>query len=193
MLKYLKKDAESTFSLSDASSDSDVAVVFSYDLSEKIKVIYEICQNMVKIAYDQNNNILVDEYSMDDLTPTDELKEQMFNNAATMITEQLFRFVSDDVMDNETGGFIVEYGTEKTARFPIDSQQSYSKSILVALDKAMDDIMTYGTLAAWFSHVNSVDLVNMANSKLAIAQASFLRELKHLFRRYRFGKVKNYQ
>lgn len=193
MIKYLKPGTSGDFELTETSSDTDIAIVFCYDLAEKIKVIYEICQNMVKIAYDQNNNILIDEYSMDDLTPTDELKQQMFNNASSFVIEHLFRFVSDDVASNATGGFMIEYGNSNVSRFPIDAIAVYTKSMLVAIDKAIDDILTYGTLASWFSHVNSIELTNMANSKLSTAQASFLRELKHLFRRYKFGKVKNYK
>lgn len=196
MVKYLKaKEAGGGDELVVTRTPaSDKAIVFEYDLLKLIKTIYETCQNMVKIATSENGTILVDEYSMDDQTPTDDMKNQLFNTAASEIMEKLYRFVSDDIVINETGGYEVEYSASvKTARFPIDNVDKYETSILESIDKYISDMIVYGVLDAWFTAVNSDVLKNMALSKYNIANSRMSMLMKPLFRKYRFSKVSNYQ
>lgn len=191
MLKYLS--TSSTLSTTRVAA-TDKAIVFEYDLSKLIKVIYETCQNMVKIASDQNGNILVDEYSMDDQTPTDDMKNQMFNNAASAIMDKLYRFVSDSIMVDTTAGYSVEYGSDsKIARFPIDNVDKYETSMLESFDKYINDMIVYGVLDAWFTAVNSDVLKNMSLSKYNVANSGLSILMKPMFRKYRFSKVSNYQ
>jgi len=100
MLKYLRTGKTAIADLSATRTKAtDLAVVFNQDESELIKTVYETCQNMVKIAQDQNGNILIDEYSMDDVTPSSDMKEKMFTKVGTEIMEQLYRFCKDDYSD----------------------------------------------------------------------------------------------
>lgn len=106
MLKYLPKGKTAISELVDSrTKDSDLAIVFNQNLGELIKTVYETCQNMVKIAQDQNGNILIDEYAMDDVTPSSDMKEKMFTKVGTEIMEQLHRFCKDDY----SGLFKIEY------------------------------------------------------------------------------------
>lgn len=191
MVKYLTSEKK----LSDTRTpDTDVAVVFEFDLSDMIKTIYETCQNMVKIASSDNGDILVDEYSMDDQTPTDNMKNQLFNNAAQPVMDRLWRLISDNVVSDSTGGFSVEYSSSvKKARFPIDNVDSYDIGMLMSVDRYIGDMLIYGTLSAWFTAVNGEQMRQMSASKYNEALSGFISHIKPLFRRYRFNKVKNYK
>lgn len=93
MIKYLPTSGE-TLSTTRVSA-TDRAVVFEYNSDNLYKIIKETCQNMVKIAQDQNGNILVDEYSMDDDTPTVRMKQQMTESAVSDLDEHIFRLLSE--------------------------------------------------------------------------------------------------
>ena len=191
MLKYLPvaKEAEVANLSETRVRASDLSIVFHQDLSELIKTIYETCQNMVKIAQDQNGNILIDEYSMDDVTPSTDMKEKMFSTVGTEIMEQLYRFCKDDYSEL----FKVEYDdTNKNSYFPIDSVPNYETSLLSTIDSSIRDMFIYGVLNAWFTAVNSDVLKAMSNTEYVKAKDVFLRSLKPLFRKYRFSKVNNY-
>lgn len=191
MLKYLPttKTAEVSNLVDSRVKESDLSIVFHQDLSELIKTVYETCQNMVKIAQDQNGNILIDEYSMDDVTPSIDMKEKMFTKVGTEIMEQLYRFCKDDYSDL----FEIKYSeTDKNSYFPIDNVSNYETSLLSTIDSAIRDMLIYGVLNAWFTAVNSDVLKAMANTEFAKAKEVYLRSLKPLFRKYKFSKVNNY-
>jgi hypothetical protein len=189
MLKYLPKDKQAISELVDSrSKDSDLAIVFNQDLSELIKTVYETCQNMVKIAQDQNGNILIDEYAMDDVTPSSDMKEKMFTKVGTEIMEQLYRFCKDDYSEL----FKIEYGSDKNSYLPIDNVSNYETSLLSTIDSSIRDMFIYGVLNAWFTAVNSDVLKAMATSEYAKAKDIFLRSLKPLYRKYKFNKVNSY-
>ena len=209
MLKYLPTGKTAIADLSATRTKAtDLAVVFNQDLSELIKTVYETCQNMVKIAQDQNGNILIDEYSMDDVTPSSDMKEKMFTKVGTEIMEQLYRFCKDDYSDlfqikykdNERvlidGPDVTETdfvtGDNKNSYFPVDNVENYETSLLSTIDSAIRDMLIYGVLNAWFTAVNSDVLKAMSSTEYAKAKEVFLRSLKPLYRKYRFSKVKNY-
>lgn len=190
MLKYLNSSGSL---VSSRNADTDKAVVFEYDLSSLIKVIYETCQNMVKIASDQNGNILVDEYSMDEDTPTMAMKNQIFNNACSQIMDKMHWLVSDTIISDSAGGYNVEYGeSAKTARFPIDNVDTYQISTLSSMDLFLHDMVVYGTLDAWFMSVASEPLMNMARVRYNEAVSGLSSLMRPMYRKYRFSKVEKY-
>lgn len=190
MIKYLTSEGALS---TERNAGTDKAVVFEFDLSELMETVYETCQNMVKTAYDQNGNTLIDEYSMSSDTPTTAMKNNLLRTSCSKIMRDIHWLVSDDIMTDPTGGYNVKYGDdEKMARIPIDNIDTYQASVLGVMELAIHDMIVYGVLEAWFGEVAGEQLRVMSGSRYNNAEAQMLSVIGPAYRKYRFNKIKNY-
>lgn len=194
MLKYLPKTKTAgVANLVDTRvKDADLSIVFHQDLSELIKTIYETCQNMVKIAQDQNGNILIDEYAMDDVTPSADMKEKMFTKVGTEIMEQLYRFCKDDYSEL----FEIEYKEgEKTLPEQISkTEKDYATSDKYSYSEVRNAIS--GGVKVTITEIipgNAADATNGIAAKKTVTTVTSYNEYTNKNSYFPIDNVSNYE
>lgn len=163
-------------------------VEFKYEKQGLLRVLMETCQNMVKIATGQNGELLVNEYAMDDDTPTTAMKQKLMDTPMSFIVEQITKLTNSDFATD----FKDNVSTDANIVVPIAYIASYERAHLTFVDKAIYDILIYGALVDWFTAVNADGLMSMAEKEEAKAQAALIRSVKNLYRKLTFNKISNY-
>lgn len=150
----------------------------------------ETCQNMVKITTDANGEPLVDEYAMDEDTPTRAMKQQMLDNTMADIM-QLLSYLTDEDYD------ATEFTTDLEAEVPkivltLKYTDSYKDSQMNYMYDAIKGLLTYGILNQWFTAVNQNELKSQSMTEYSRMRDTLLRAIKPLMRKLRFADIANY-
>lgn len=165
-------------------------VRLEYDATKSFQNIMETCQNMVKITTDANGEPLVDEYAMDEDTPTRAMKQQMLDNTMADIM-QLLSYLTDE--DYEA----TEFTTDLEAEVPkivltLKYTDSYKDSQMNYMYDAIKGLLTYGILNQWFTAVNQNELKSQSMTEYSRMRDTLLRAIKPLMRKLRFADIANY-
>lgn len=165
-------------------------VRLEYDATKSFQNIMETCQNMVKITTDANGEPLVDEYAMDEDTPTRAMKQQMLDNTMADIM-QLLSYLTDEDYD------ATEFTTDLEAEVPkivltLKYTDSYKDSQMNYMYDAIKGLLTYGILNQWFTAVNQNELKSQSMTEYSRMRDTLLRAIKPLMRKLRFADIANY-
>lgn len=192
---------------------------FTYDKTQLVQLMMEACQNMVKIAVGQNGEALVNEYAMDDDTPTLQMKQKLLDSPMSDIVDSIHRLTDDSFYtqfvgaldsiqtpeppesSDDEGAEGEEVGEEtgeaneasgNSIVIPIIYVATYRIAQLDAFDKYIRDMIIYGALVQWFTTVKADDMKASAQSEYNRARALMLAGVRELYRKVVFKKISTY-
>ncbi len=166
-------------------------VDFEYSSNEIIRLIMEICQNMVKIAMKDDGTLSVDEYGMDEDTPTIALKQKMLDSALTDVIDLIHK-LGKSTFDGETFDGQYSSATSDKLIIPIKYVDTFNYATLVSMDKAIQDMIIYGSLIQWFTAVKAADPKAMTEAEYIKAKRMLVNSLKELYRKIVFKNISEY-
>ena len=163
-------------------------VQFTYGKNDLIRLMMETCQNMVKIATGQNGEALVNEYAMDDDTPTTAMKQKMIDSAFADIIAAIHRLTDE----NFSTQLKTAVATEANIVIPIRYVSTYNAAHLDAMGKDIQDMLIYGALVQWFSAVKADDMKATCQQEYNRAKLNLLAGIKELYRKVTFKDISAY-
>lgn len=167
---------------------STTNIKFTYNKNQLIQLMMETCQNMVKIATGQNGEALVNEYAMDEDTPTTQMKQKMLDSAWADLVAAVHRLTDSDFTTMAKNAV----ATDTDIIVPIRYVSTYNDAHLDAMDKDIQDMFIYGALIQWFTAVKADDMKAMCMSEYSRARLSLLAGIKELYRKITFKDISVY-
>lgn len=163
-------------------------VKFTFNKNKLVQLMMETCQNMVKIATGQNGEALVNEYAMDEDTPTTQMKQKMLDSAWADLISAVHRLTDADFTTNAKNAL----ASDADIVVPIRYVSTYNKAHLDSMDKDIQDMFIYGALVQWFTAVKADDMKAMCQSEYVRARLSLLAGIKELYRKITFKDISEY-
>lgn len=163
-------------------------VQFTYPKNTLIQLMMETCQNMVKIATGQNGEALVNEYAMDEDTPTTQMKQKMLDSAWADIVSAVHRLTDSNFTTQAKSAV----ATDTNIVVPIRYVSTYNDAHLDSMGKDIQDMFIYGALVQWFTAVKADDMKAMCQSEYIRARLSLLAGIKELYRKITFKDISEY-
>ena len=171
-----------------AGGTSATNVHFTYAKLDLVKLMMETCQNMVKIATGQNGEALVNEYAMDDDTPTMRMKQKMLDSPMADIVSAIHRLTDNNFTEQLKNAI----GTDANVVIPIRYVTTFNDAHLDAMDKDLQDMIIYGALIQWFTAVKADNMKASCQEEYQRARLSLLSGIKELYRKITFHDIDNY-
>lgn len=169
MINYLDKSN----ALQEERNDDDKAIVFSYTIDDILSLCYEVSQNMASLLVTEGGLTLIDEYSMDESKPSDEMKKSFISKVWSDISRLLLKVYDDTLKD-------YHYIEDTEFSIPVINNSICDTSVLKVVDDAIRDVAVYSVVSSWYTLTNNEKLKAMSLTDYNDAFSKLLGAVKKM-------------